>query len=142
MEGKGTLTRKEELNVFVSFLSPLEPFWLTKTSLIESFNTRGLRSQMAVPGNRKFPWKIWEISCPEHLGTSSSRSRLSTGNQNWLLPGFQVLFKLGNIREFPNASRIKNNHLKLGAHQNFPDWYQFFNQIQHSAILSQQVPFF
>ena len=42
-----------------------------------------LRSRMAFAGNRLFPGKIWLISCPEHLGTSSSWSRLSTGIWDW-----------------------------------------------------------
>ena len=35
-------------------------------------HTRGLRFGMPFPGNRIFPGKIWEISCPEHSGRSSS----------------------------------------------------------------------
>ena len=38
---------------------------------------RGLHSRMPFSVNRIFPKKIREISCPEHLGTSSSRSLIS-----------------------------------------------------------------
>ena len=41
---------------------------------------------MPFPGNQIFPQKIQEISRPEHLGTSSSWSQLSTGIRDWLLP--------------------------------------------------------
>ena len=48
---------------------------------------RGLRSRMPFPGYRIFPPKNWEISRPEHSGTSSSRSQLSPVIRDWLLPG-------------------------------------------------------
>ena len=69
---------------------------------------RGLHSRMPFPGNRIFPPKIWEIPGPEHLGTSYSRSRLSTGIRDWLFPGLvkgRETFR--NSRTFPE-SKVKN----------------------------------
>ena len=59
--------------------------------------TRGLRSRMPFPGNQIFPPKIWKISRLEHSGTYSSHSGLAAS---------QSCFRSGNIREFPNASRM------------------------------------
>ena len=84
---------------------------------------RGLHSQMPFPGNQIFPKKIWEISRPEHLGTSSSRSQLSTGIQDWLLPG--LISGREKHSEFPNASRMKINNFNFGARQDLSDCYQF-----------------
>ena len=59
---------------------------------------------MPFPRNRIFPQKIREISRPEHSGTSSSLSRLSTGMWDLLLPGlFQVRKHSGIPKHFPNA---------------------------------------
>ena len=52
-----------------------------------SMSSRGLRSWMPFPGNGIFPKKFWEISHPQHSGSSSSRSRLSPVIWDWMLPG-------------------------------------------------------
>ena len=54
---------------------------------------------------------------------------------------FPAYLRSGNIREFPNASRIKINNFNFGACQDFPDWYQLVFHIQHLPILSRRVPF-
>ena len=79
---------------------------------------RGLRSQMAFAGTGNFPEKSGKFpvqSIREHplpgpdlvptFGTPYSWSRL----------------RLGNIWEFPNASRIKYDKFNFGARQEFPD---------------------
>ena len=59
---------------------------------------------MPFPGNWIYPQKIREISRPEHSGTSSSLSRLSTGMWDLLLPGlFQVRKHSGIPKRFPKA---------------------------------------
>ena len=68
--------------------------------LIISVVIRGLRSWIP------FPKKAWEISRPEHSGTSFSLSRLSNGIQDWLLPGlFQVGKHLGIPERFLNKNK-------------------------------------
>ena len=48
------------------------------------------------------------------------------------VPAFGTVFfpsclRSGNIREFPNASRMKINNFNFGALQDFPEWYPFVN---------------
>ena len=56
--------------------------------------SRGLLSRMPFPGNRIFYKKIREISCPEHSGTSSSQSRLSTGIRDCHFKTIQDFFRM------------------------------------------------
>ena len=93
------------------------------------------------PGTGYFPKKSVEISRPEHSGTSSSRSRLSTGIRDWLLPSlFQVWKHSGIPERFPNEKVI----LTVPTKKN-PEWYclkRFFGKslkILYYLRLSQVV---
>ena len=75
---------------------------------------------MPFPGKQIFPEKIRDISRPEHLGTSSYRSRLSPVIQDWLLPSL-VLGRetFGISRTLPEMKINKFNF--FGARQDSRD---------------------
>ena len=94
--------------------------WLNKAGF-DPLSDRGLGSRMPFPGNQIFHEKNWEISRPEHSGTSSSRSQLSTGIQDWLLPGLvsgREIF--GNSRMLPEWKFII---IWTVPNEKSPEWY-------------------
>ena len=69
--------------------------------------TKSYRSTFlnAISWEPDFSEKIWEISHPEHTGTSSYGSQLSTDIRDWLLP---VLYQVGKHSGIPERFTNEN----------------------------------